>query len=131
MDINAFLDAGNLSEFVLWSLADGQLLLLGSDDLAYYHQIEVVYHGVEYIDAPTSFWRPRFRNATEEETRLFRTGKGVGRDTELYIIEDRCGGVVVTYLIAAESCSMSVGMVYHYDRANLQPGERIAHWIHR
>lgn len=131
MDVNSFLDSSNISEFVVWSFSDSRLLLLGSDDLAYYHQIEIIYHDVEYIDAPISFWKPRFRAATEEETRLFRAGKGASTTASLHVIEDNSDGVITIYLIAAERCSVVTGMVYHYDRASLQPGERIASWVHR
>jgi hypothetical protein len=133
MNINAFLDSSNLCEFVLWSLVDNELLILGSDDLAYYHQVEIAYHGLEYIEAPSSFWRPRFRDATELETRRSWRRRVVGADksASLYVIEDGGDGAIETYFIAAESCVVSVGMVFHYDRPNLEPGERIAPWVRR
>ena len=129
MDINAFLEGSNLSEFALWSPAAGELLLMGSDDLAYYHQVEIHYHGVEYADAPASFWKPRFREATEQETHQFRMGEGAGTRAKLHVIEDSADGAVATYLVAVERCALAIGMVYHYNRPSLQPGERLAPWV--
>lgn len=129
MGIADLVARGNLSEFVVWSLVEGRLTIFGSDDMAYYHQLEVVYEDVTYIETPTSLWMPAFREATEEERLKCRWRDDDGG--KLYVIEDRKGDETLVYYVAAASCSERVGMVYHYDRTDLRPGEQIAPWVRR
>ncbi|UQA63220.1 hypothetical protein [Polyangium aurulentum] len=128
-DVNEFLRGSNICEFSLWSFNEGRLLVLGSDDLAYYHVVEIVFEGVEYIDASTSLWEPRFRNATAVEAEAFWAAKGVKGEVELYVLEEEFDGKFTKHFVAAESMHVSTGMVYHYERENLKPGERIAPWV--
>lgn len=131
-DINRALEAENLSEFSIWSYEHGRLLLLASDDLAYYHLVEIAFEGVAYIDAPTTFWRPRIREATGAEAASFRASRGVEDEARVFVIEDQRGDdETSSHTIAAEGVSLDTGMVYHYDRPDLKPGERVAPWVRR
>jgi hypothetical protein len=91
-------------------------LIIGSFDLCYYHDIELVFSEVPFIRCPTTFFHPRFEDA--------RWASGGRR----FLIHADDGG----FEIIAESLDASIYKVFHYDRGDqLQPGERIADWVLR
>jgi hypothetical protein len=106
--------AGGVDEFLLFSYSEGNLVVLGGFDVNSYHDVELTFHGVKRIHCPTSLRDPVFRDEGPAES---------GR--RLYSIES--GGQ--RYEIVARGVTVSLGRFYHYDRANLQPGERIANWV--
>jgi hypothetical protein len=110
------LSTGGVNEFRVESFAGTQLVVIGSFDLCYYHDIELTFTEVEFIHCPTYFREPQFQDAGRS---------GEGRRFEIRTDEGR-------FEIVAESVSVVLGKVYHYDRgADLQPGERIAPWVKR
>jgi hypothetical protein len=106
------MSASGISEFAS-SLADGErLILIGSFDLSYYHDVEVMFHGVRLSTCPADLRWP-----------VFREGEP-GR----YLIQDEDG----TYEVHAAGVSVQIGRVYYYDRGDLlKPGEQIAEWVQR
>jgi hypothetical protein len=106
--------ADGADEFLLFSYSVGNLVVFGSFDVNSYHDVELTFHGVKRIHCPTSLRDPVFRDEGPAESGRRR-----------YAIES--GGK--RYEIVARGVTVSLGRVYHYDRANLQPGERIADWV--
>jgi hypothetical protein len=108
------LSAGGVDEFRFESFDNSRLIVVGGFDLCYYHVVELTFTEVEFICCPTNFREPQFRDAgAKGDRRRFeiRTDEGL-------------------FEIVAESVSVVIGKVYHYDRgAELQPGERIAAWV--
>jgi hypothetical protein len=112
-EVNKF--AAN-AEFRIESFDGSRLVLIGSFDLCYYHDVEVTFTEAAFIRCPTYLREPKFREAGKTED---------GMRFEITTDEG-------TFEIAAESAAVGVGKVYHYDRgAQLQPGERIAAWVKR
>ena len=91
------LSTGGMVEFRFDSFDGSRLVVIGSFDLCYYHNVELVFTEVAFIRCPTSFYEPQFRNAgtAEEGTRF-----------EIKIDE----GV---FEIIAESAAVRLGTVYH------------------
>jgi hypothetical protein len=114
-DVNR-LSAAGIDEFRIDSFDGFRLVLIGSADLSYYHDVEVAFTDVGFIRCPTNFYEPRFRDAgkTDDGVRFeISTDEG-------------------NFEIVAGTALVSVGKVYHYDRGDaLQPGERIAPWVKR
>jgi hypothetical protein len=110
------LSANGIAEFRIGSFDGSQLLVIGSFDLSYYHDVELTFTEVEFIRCPTYFCEPHFRDA----------GKmGDGRQFEIKTDEG-------LFEIIAECVSVVIGKVYHYDRGEeLKDGERIADWVKR
>lgn len=52
--------------------AEGVLVVRGSRDFCYYHNAEIRFVGVEYMELPASFCHAHFRAATPEETEALR-----------------------------------------------------------
>jgi hypothetical protein len=116
-EVNRMSAAGN-SEFRVMTPGGGQLVLLGSFDLDYYHDIEVTFSGVLSSTAPEWMHWPRFAEGTATADAEHRR----------YAIEDDDG----RYEIVARDVAVEIGKVFHYDRGKLlQPGERIAPWVKR
>jgi len=114
-DVNR-LAAGGTDEFRFESFDGSRLVLIGSFDLSYYHDVELTFVDVEFIHCPTYMLGPRFR-----ETGPKRHGRGFEIATTEGLFE-----------IIADSVSVLIGKVYHYDRGDaLEPGERIADWVKR
>src|SRR4051812_46844608 len=104
------LSASGVDEFRFESFDGSRLLVIGSFDLCYYHDIEMTFTEVEFIRCPTYLREPQFRDAGQ---------KGDGRRFEIRTDEG-------LFEIVAESVSVVIGKVYHYDRGEqLKAGERI------
>lgn len=110
------LSADGADEFRIDSFDGSRLVLIGSFDLCYYHDVEVMFTEVAFIRCPTYFTAPKFREAGKTDGGIrFKITTDEGK-----------------FEVVAESVAVAVGKVYHYDRgAQLQPGERIAARVKR
>ena len=111
--VNA-LSEGGTENYRIESFDGSRLVLIGSFDLDYYHDIELIFSEVALINCPVYFNQPRFSEvASKEEGRCFQIA------TEEGVFE-----------IVADDVSIMMGKVYHYDRGDqLLPGERIAECV--
>lgn len=109
------------------------LLLTGSFDFSYYHQVEVEFHDGSYISLPTEFIWPRFRRADDAETESIRNIVALDGENIVFCIEAQTDSSLVSlpFYIVAEKISVREGTVFYYERENLKPGERIASWVKR
>lgn len=129
--INEIVTTTNATDFKMVSFAHDSLLLTASFDHCYYHELEVHFHDISYIELPVFLNSPRFSIATEVERQAHLHLAGdharflikIHNDLEFY------GGHF--YFIAAERIEIIEGTVYYYIRDNLKPGERIAEWVKR
>ena len=115
-DVNELSHHG-IDEFRIDSYDSCRLVIVGSFDLGYYHDVEITFTEVDFIRCATNFMQPMFRDA------------GVAEDNcrRYEITTDD-----VTHEIMAESVAINFGKVFYYDRgADLKPGERIADWVQR
>lgn len=113
-DVNAMIKAG-VSEFRLESFENGSghLLIVGSFDLCYYHDVELHFREVTHINCPTDFSDPSFH---------------VARGGHSYRITCDDGD----FNVCASSVDVVIGKVYYYDRGLLlKAGERIASWVRK
>lgn len=128
--INEIVETTNTTDFRLESFIGDSLLLIGSFDLSYYHQLEVRFDGVSFIGLPIDgIDSPKFSVAAKEE-RKAHSHLDLDADDVLFRVHhdpNFNGGTV--YYVAAKRLSISEGMVYHYQRNNLKEGERIADWV--
>ncbi|HEX8361568.1 MAG TPA: hypothetical protein VF613_15745 [Longimicrobium sp.] len=114
-EANRLSDAG-IDEYRILNADTEELVLIGSFDLAYYHDVEIAFRGVRSTDCPETFHSPRFRE------------DGGGADARVFEIDHDEGSCRVV----AHDVTIRIGKVYHYDRgASLAPGERIAPWVTR
>ncbi len=108
--------ARGATDFRIQSFDSSKLLIIGSFDLCYYHDIELAFSEVSFIRCPVYFDNPVFSDSD--------SASGGRR----FIINTDEG----QFEIVADAWNATIGKVYHYDHGHqLQPGERIADWIHR
>ncbi|GAB5517712.1 hypothetical protein [Rhodopirellula baltica] len=119
----------NTSDFQLQSFNSVNALLIGSFDLCYYHEIELEFHEVSYINLPTiGLCSPRFAIA-ESNIRTAHAYLELDDTDILFEIINDPDFSGQRYYIAAENLTVREGLVYHYQRDELKDGERIAPWV--
>jgi hypothetical protein len=126
------LKANNIEHFYMIESGQKQsqqLVLAGSFDFSYYHNVEITFSEVEFILCPgTIFNVELFRLATEEEiAQLNSIMYGYERNSTVFCLENEFEQQ--RFYIVAKQMTYHFGMVYYYDRPNLQPGERIAEFV--
>ncbi|MCX7423302.1 MAG: hypothetical protein NT013_27730 [Planctomycetia bacterium] len=106
------------------------LLLTGSFDHCFYHELEVRFEAVSYSGLPVNgFISPRFSIATDAERKL-HGHLDIGVNDVLFKIQNHSESAdVPAYFVVAERVSIIEGTVFYYSRNHLKPGERIAEWV--
>ena len=131
-DVMALLESlrssSNTTDFEVNTYDGSRLLIVGSFDLTYYHEVEIEFESVAYIELPTLFDRPRLRIATAEESERLRY-LDLSPPEKLYAIDTDPDTEDRTFYVAAESVRARRCMVYHYQREDLKEGEEIAPWV--
>jgi hypothetical protein len=113
-DVNR-LAASGMSEFRIQSYDGWRLVVVGSFDLCYYHDIEMTFTDVAHVNCPTAFYWPSFADAGKCQCECCERRR--------FVIRAEDAG----WEIIAQTVKVEIGKVYHYDRGSqIQPGERIA-----
>lgn len=128
-DFQERLDRTNISDFNIISKNENDLILAGSFDFAYYHDVEIIFSDVEFIFCPGHIFSiNKFRLATREEiTELGKIMNGCESYGIVTCLEDTLSNE--KYYIVAQQIKCNWGIVLYYNRENLKPGERIADWV--
>lgn len=110
--------------------AFGSFAIACSDDLTYYHTIEIVFADVLFTYCRYDFHIDTAKGlfVTSEPSKLPITlnQRLLNDGYKLYTIEDEDGAI---YCIASKELSISYDSVLRYSRPDLQPNQRIADWI--
>lgn len=93
-----------------------QLLVIGDHDLTHHHHVELISTDVQHIHSDIEFYHPKFRDLGP--CLCGCTGRRLG------IQADRSN-----FEIISAKLEIVIGNVYHYNRENIEPGERIALWV--
>lgn len=115
--LNSRLDETDVSDYFLDGLKDERLVILGSYDLSYYHDVEIVFEEVRYICCPIRLDSPRFRPADEAERRiaLEKAGENADPDGDIHVISiDEEGSRKGQHFIIASDVSFRFEKVLHY-----------------
>jgi hypothetical protein len=126
--LNEIRESTNSTDFQVHSFSGFRLLIIGSFDLAYYHEVEICFDAVAYIELPTCFDRPALRFAKPDEAKSY-THLGLDDTERLFVFEIDQEINQRRYVVAAQSVKARKCMVYHYRRENLKEGEEIAPWV--
>ena len=107
------------------------MLLVGSFDFCYYHDVEISFTEVSYISLPTEFHCPLFRAANLSQMQSIRQQIFLEPQDVVYCIEAEtsCSIKQLPFYIVAHSINVRVGKVYDYWKENLNTGERLASWV--
>ncbi len=117
------------------------LIVLGSFDFCYYHDLELLFYGVQTHNLPPqAHWSDHWQKPQLElvqgneaqvvlqqlqwepapQQKLFAFNVGSHGDSRYYIL--------------ALGLSWHIGVAFHYDREAqepLQPGQRVVYWVHK
>lgn len=132
------LAANNISTFRWLSYENYTLKIAGSDDFAYYHEVEITFHALDFVSCATYFSGATLRLATEQDRKellLLRTRKFgctptytgpenyIGEKIENIIIcilidEDLHPEDCKKYFIVARDFEYNFETVLYYDKKN-------------
>lgn len=131
--INEIVEKTNIDDFRIDSYTGANLLITGSFDFAYYHEVEVEFHEVMYLSLPVLFSNPLFRLASDVEIEVVRKFIAVSDRHTVYCIEAESDASFekIPFYVVAESVRLREGTVYYYEREHLEENERIADWVKR
>lgn len=116
-------------DFQVFSYIGSDLIISGSTDFAYYHQLELCFHNVFFASAYFRNWRsdttkPVFVIPEQLESYQSNIQLEIEQGCRLFLFktEDFKNDVI----IAAESLSYNTDTVLYYYREDLLPGQRLA-----
>lgn len=119
----------NLEEFYIKSYKDygGKLLLVGSFDFSYYHDVEVIFYDVSYICCPTSYFTVnRFRVADENENVKFvNLFSGEQYKGQLIALDDTF--LSISYYILANNMEYNFSKFFYFNEDKTKE-ELISDW---
>lgn len=121
--VNRVVAETNTTDFMVRDFDGARLRIVGSFDLAYYHQLEIIFIEASFISVPTCFNNPVIRMATKEEKH--RLSSNVDLDGHVYCIEEDLTATTRKHFVAADEIEAEECMVYYYQRDGLKAGERI------
>jgi hypothetical protein len=129
--INEIVETTNAVDFRIQSYDSVNLIITGSFDFCYYHEVEFNFHEVSYISLPAEFSCPKFRLGTADEAAQIGKIIILSEEQSVFCIEaettrsfDR-----TLFFVVADKVSIKEGLVFYYERENLKEGERIAPWV--
>lgn len=104
-------------DFSLYSYDCSRLIIVGSDDLCYYHTIEIVVENPSFIQS-TAYW-----TCDVNEVFIRVNQEGELKKLTFYYGEEVC------FSVSADKFSVNFDTVFYYKRAELLQNQRIAHWV--
>lgn len=123
------LEKGNIEDFYIIKSNGYELILAGSFDSSYYHEVEITFLDVQFIVCPgQNFSINRFRLATDSEIKELAKYTS-GYDTQGFTICLEHTEWNEKYYIVVNEIEVNWEYVYYYNRENLKSGERIAEWV--
>lgn len=120
------LENTNIYDFYVLSFnRSGKLLIAGTLDFSYYHEVEMIFGLVSFICCPlTTFNISKIRLATTEEVEILL--KTYEIDTTGYVIAFDDDALSKSYYIVAEEFEYNFELVKYYDdNGNIIHGEEI------
>lgn len=130
--IDALIRQNAWFDFQVSSYDGSNLVISGSIDFSYYHELEVTFHNVFFASGYFRDWKSDTTHAVfrtpepEEAYQLnFQLEIEEGYDLFIFKVEDSKNNVV----IASESISFNTDTVLYYYRENLPPGMRLANSV--
>ncbi len=106
-NINQILDTTGITDFRIQSYNSCDMSIIGSYDLSYYYDLEIIFSEVTYISIPTTFDYPKLRIATKNEISVIN--QFIAHEEEYYyfcIETETCASLKkLPFFIVAESIS--------------------------
>jgi hypothetical protein len=109
----------------IYSCNINELIICGSFDFCYYHNLEIIFYEPSFFSLPVSFHTDNliFRIGNNEERNNLM--KEIETDNSVFIFENEEN----SYFVFAQNVQINQDTVFYYKRENLKPNERIADWV--
>lgn len=104
----------NLNDFYIFSYDRSRLIIAGSSDISYYHNLEVIFFNPLYIEGETE-WK------CDLDNKVLSIG-AVGKEIIFYNDEGR-----IIFRVVSETIDVNFDTVFYYRRKNLKEGQRLAY----
>lgn len=93
-DLQYIIKEHGIDEYCIKVFDGKNLLLLGSKNISYYHQLEMKFINVDYINCPINFWSSiPVRMATIEERNKYKKQTQLEDEDLMVILEDDFGDI--------------------------------------
>jgi len=118
----------NINDFLInrYDLS-GNLLIVGSFDFGYYHDVEIIFYDVTFIACPTSFTADKLRLATNQEIdRLRNITYENGGDGYVFCFEDTFS--LTKFYIIAHNVEFNFEKVMYFDKELRIEGVALSKW---
>ncbi|MGG7670784.1 hypothetical protein ACQ4OC_19415 [Yersinia sp. J1] len=108
-------------DFSVFLYERGRLVIVGSDDLSYYHNLEITIETPSYINGVMD-WSC---DLDEGFMKISIQDNGSQKLSTLEFYSDD----ELKFKVVGESISVNFDTVFYYKRDNLSTGERLAYWV--
>ncbi|KAF6585980.1 MULTISPECIES: hypothetical protein [Paenibacillus] len=131
VQLNEILSQNNIDHYYIYDYTSRpKLVLAGSFDFSYYHNIEITFYEVSFLSCPGGVFSIEcFRLANDKELEMLKTVSYGFHEGPVICMEDKTFGT--RFFIAAESLDYELKTVLYYKRENLQPHESVAEWVEK
>lgn len=127
--LNEELARTNIQHYYIYNYTSRpSLVLAGSFNFSYYHNIEITFNEVSFVTCPGGIFTVElFRLATEDELKRLNVFSYGYNDTPTICLEDQT--FKTAFFISAAEVNYTLQNVYYYKREPLAENERIADWV--
>lgn len=108
-------------DFSLFLYEKTKLVIVGSDDLSYYHTLEIIIEGPSYINGVIDW-------SCDLNEEFIKLSTYVDDSCEISVLEFYSDSEL-KFRTTAERISVNFDIVFYYKKENLNIGERLAYWI--
>lgn len=108
-------------DFSVFLYERGRLIIVGSDDLSYYHNLEITIETLSYINGVMD-WSC---DLDDDFMKISIQDDGSKKLSILEFYSDN----ELKFKVVGESISINFDTVFYYERDNLRTGERLAYWV--
>lgn len=108
-------------DFSVFLYKKNQLVIVGSDDLSYYHTLEIIIENPSYINGVMDW-------SCSLDEDFIKSSTYIDGSRESLLLEFYSDSEL-KFKITAEKISINFDMVFYYKKENLNIGERLAYWV--
>lgn len=108
-------------DFSVFLYEKNQLVIVGSDDLSYYHTLEIIIESPSFINGVMDW-------SCDLDEEFIKLSTYVDGSFEISVLEFYSDSEL-KFRTSAEKISVNFDIVFYYKKENLNIGERLAYWI--
>lgn len=111
-------------DFSVYLYDKGRLIIVGSTDLSYYHQLEVIVENPSYVSGEMTWSADVQSNFIQANNGLNMAEKSSIKRLDFYSDNNE-----LAFSVVADKFSVNFDTVFYYHRDPLGENQRLAHWL--